>query len=92
MTEPVEVSSKCWQDIEAYLEEIYDRHPFKRIRYKGEFLGYEGFISNFALTVEEDGDKVVISLVARTSEQVAFQAKFDKQTGMEEITYDRDKE
>ena len=85
---PVEISSKCWEEIELYLEEIYQAHPFKRIKKDGKYLGYEGFMDNYDLTVKDLGSRVEISLVVENGE-VAYQAIFDKHEGLEEVTHAR---
>lgn len=86
---PIEISKKCWEELDSYLEEVYQKHPFKRIRKNGVFLGYEGFMDNYSLTVDDMGSKITVSLVV-SNNVVAYQAIFDKQSGLEEVVYERD--
>lgn len=75
---PIEVSERCYKEVEDYLEGIYDLHPFRRIIKNGKYLGYQGFIDNYDLHVEDLGDSIMVSLVAKASEEARYVQTFEK--------------
>lgn len=83
MNQPIEVSTKCYQSIEEWLEEYYNTFPYKRIYENGERLGYKGFIRNFTLDVEEIIQGVVeVKVVYRDSGEVHYKECFDMWHGL----------
>lgn len=60
----ISVTYECYVEIETWLEDIYNELPFKRIFENGKRLGYQGFIRNYRLEVEESGVSVEVRVVA----------------------------
>lgn len=76
MIEAIEISNRCYEDIEEWLEGVYGEYPFERIFMKGERLGYEGFIENFDLKVEKDGEDVIVRVVSKQKGETRHEAVF----------------
>lgn len=78
MTEPVEVSKKCYEDIEVWLEDIYHTYPFHRIFRSGKRLGHDGFMENFDLQVEAQGPIIEVRVIGKVGSRLAHSAKFER--------------
>lgn len=76
--EPIEVSKECYEAVDEYLESVYHEYPFERIIKGGKRLGYEGFMENFDLHIEDEGAKINVSLVTKSGGEVKHSQRFEK--------------
>ncbi len=84
---PIEVSEKCYQSIEVWLEDYYQTFPFRRIYEGGVPIGYKGFIKNFNLEVEETIQGVVeVRVMSRETGEVKTSESFDMYHGILQTT------